>query len=114
MPDVNPVYDKSDISLEREVVYRDSITSIQDVVETVRRWGIVVFPSYIKKDRLAKLNIEFDNLLVNRAKLGFTTDEYENITNIRLKQDELDSTTLSHITSFFNESRNRSSFWFVT
>ena len=104
MPDVNPVYDKSDISLEREVVYRDSITSIQDVVETVRRWGIVVFPSYIKKDRLAKLNIEFDNLLVNRAKLGFTTDEYENITNIRLKQDELDSTTFSYIASFFNES----------
>ena len=104
MPNVNAVYDKSDISLERGVVYRDSFTSIEDIVETVRRWGIIVFPGCVKGDRLEKLNGEFDNLVADRNQLEFSTDEYENITNIRVKRDELDPTVYSEVASFFKES----------
>ncbi len=103
MTDANAIYNQSDISVETKSVYRNSFTSVEDIVETVRKWGIIVFPDYVQGSRLANLNVEFDGLLANRSQLGFAVDEYENIANVRVRRNDLNSTDYPETASFFEE-----------
>ncbi len=80
-------HESLETSLDIANIYRDAFTSVEDIVETVRRWGIIVFSGYVKGDQLSTLNAEFDTLIANRNELGFPIDEYGNIKNIRVKRD---------------------------
>ena len=101
MPDANAIYDRSATSLEAATIYRDTFTSVEDIVETIRRWGVVVFPRYIQGEQLAKLNAEFDGLVANRNQRGFAMDEYDNIKNIRVKRVGLESAHYPETDRFF-------------
>ncbi len=101
MADANVIYHQSDISVETTPIYRNSFTSVEDIVETVQRWGIIVFPGYIQGNQLIKLNTEFDSLVTNRSRLGFAVDEYENIANVRVRRNDLNSADYPETASFF-------------
>jgi len=100
-PSVSLPYNQADVSLTLDTVYRDGLTSIADVVETVRRWGIVVFPGFVPTAQLARLNTEFDALIAARRSLGFQVDEYDNIANIRVLRPQLDVGRYPETAGFF-------------
>jgi len=100
---VNAIYAQSEISLDAATIYRDAFTSVEDVVETVRDWGIIVFPGYVKGGQLSKLNAEFDSLIANRGQLGFPVDEYGNIKNIRVKREAPDPHPCPDTIKFFED-----------
>lgn len=103
MSSATAIYAQSEISMDAATIYRESFTSIEDIVETVRRWGIIVLSGYIKGDQLTKLNAEFDGFINERQQLGFAVDEYGNIKNIRVKRDGLDSRSYPETARFFGD-----------
>jgi hypothetical protein len=104
MSSATVAYEQSEISIEAPTIYRDSFTSIEDIIDTVRRWGIIVFPGHVQGEQLVKLNTEFDSLIANGRQLGFASDEYGNIKNIRVNRDKLDSNTYPQTARFFGDS----------
>jgi len=94
-------FDETQVSLSPATIYRDGFTSVADVVETVRRWGIIVFPAFVPASALGRLNAEFDTMIAMRHTLGFQLDEYENIVNIRLTQPKLDAVRFSETAALF-------------
>lgn len=96
-----PLFDESAVTLSMDTVTRDSFTTAEDIAATVRRWGLIVFPGFLKGDRLANLNAEFDALMAARHSLGFTRDEYENIANIRVTRSKLDAFRFGETARFF-------------
>jgi hypothetical protein len=100
-PESPPAFNAADISLSPDTIYRGAFTSVTDVVETVRRWGIVVFPGFVPAGPLARLNAEFDTLIAVRRSLGFQLDEYENIANIRVLRPQLDAALYPETAAFF-------------
>jgi len=97
-------FDAAACSLSRDTVYRDRFTTVADVVDTVRRWGIIVFPGFVAGERLARLNTEFDALIAARRALGFAVDEYENLANVRVERPKLDAQAYPETAAFFSES----------
>jgi len=97
------MYEKAEVSLDAVNVSRDAFTSVNDIVETVRNWGIIVFPEFIAGDHLKRLNDEFDRFIAQRRALGFAVDEYENIANIRLLRDKLDARAFPETAQFFSD-----------
>lgn len=75
------------ISLEPATITRARFTSVADVVETVRRWGIIVFPGFVGGAQLAALNREFDTMIAARSQLQAQVDEMENLINVRLPRE---------------------------
>jgi hypothetical protein len=103
MPLADPVYAQSETSLDAATIYREAFTSVEDVADTVRKWGIIVFSAFLKGEKLAKLNNEFDGLIANRSDLGFPVDEYGNIKNIRVKREAPDPHPCPSTVSFFED-----------
>jgi len=97
----DPSFDQSQVSLTPGTIYRDGFTSVADVVETVRRWGIIVFPAFVTGESLARLNAEFNDMIAGRRALGFQVDEYENIVNIRLMRAKLEALPFRETAHFF-------------
>ena len=75
------------MSLDPATIYRDGFTSVADVVETTRRWGIIAFPAFVLPDLLARMNDELDLMIRARRDIGAHVDEYENIINLRLDRE---------------------------
>lgn len=94
-------YDDAAVSLSPATIYRDRFTSVADIVETVRRWGIIVFPGFVQGAQLTRLNTEFDAMIAARKELGFLLDEYENIVNIRVLRPKLDASRFPETAGFF-------------
>jgi hypothetical protein len=82
-----PPYPEGMISLDPATIYRERFTSAADVVETVRRWGIIVFPAFVPPDVLARLNAELDLMIEVRGQLGAPVDAYGNLVNLRLDRE---------------------------
>ena len=97
------MYDSGEISLSREPIYRPAWTSVDDIIATVRRWGIIVFPEFVPAKSLAALNAEFDAMMAQRASLGFVRDEYDNLANIRVVRARLDRTAFPATSTFFSD-----------
>jgi hypothetical protein len=76
------------ISLDRTNIYRESYTSLYDVIETVSRWGIIVFPGFVSGQLLRDLNAELDLQVEVRKQLGCLIDEYDNMINLRLDREK--------------------------
>jgi hypothetical protein len=75
------------ISLDLAPLTRARFTDVADVVATVRRWGLIVFPGFVGPDVLARMNAEFDDMIARRGQLGAPVDEYDNLINLRLDRD---------------------------
>ena len=75
------------VSLDRANVYRERFTTVEDVVATVRRWGIIVFPGFVGTSELAALNRELDAMIAARKQVQAQIDEYDNMINLRLSRD---------------------------
>lgn len=74
------------VSLDPTNIYRDSYTCLDDILATVRRWGIIVFPAFVTGKLLRDLNAELDRMVETRHDLGCKLDEYDNMINLRLDQ----------------------------
>jgi hypothetical protein len=94
-------FDPAQVSLAPEPVYRAVFTAVSDIVETVRRWGIIVFPGFVAGAALARLNQEFDAMIACRGELGFAIDDYDNIVNIRMLRPKLDASRFPETAAFF-------------
>ncbi len=96
-------FDPAQVSLARELIYRDSFTSVDDIAETVRRWGIIVFPAFVRDAALARLNQEFDAMIAARREMDFVIDDYDNIVNIRVLRPKLDAARFPETAAFFSQ-----------
>jgi hypothetical protein len=70
-------------------VTRDRFTSVADVVATVRRWGVIVFPGYVTASACERLDAELTRMVAVRRQLGCGLDEYENMINLRLERERI-------------------------
>ncbi|MEQ8508625.1 MAG: phytanoyl-CoA dioxygenase family protein [Rhodospirillaceae bacterium] len=89
-----------DIDLYREIIKTDlaAITSPSQLspIETahaVHKNGIVIFPAVLDMKTLQSLNVEFDHMLdpQQQKSLGFKIDRADNLVNMRIIRDKLDS-----------------------
>ena len=82
-------YSPAEVTLAAAVVTHEQPGPAVEVAEAVRRWGITIFPGWVKGEVLADLNREFDLMIANRHALGCPIDEYGNMVNLRLTRANL-------------------------
>src|SRR3954469_4398684 len=82
-----PSFAEGMVSLDRGNIYREGFTTVEDVVATVRRWGIIVFPGFVGGADLAALNRELNLMIAARKQVQAQIDEYDNMINLRLNRD---------------------------
>lgn len=92
MPDVPHDFDIRDsVSLDRSNIYWSEWPGPQAIADSVREWGIAVFPGFLQGETLDNINAEFDQIIeVHQSGNGpFPADIYDNIVNVRLQRDHL-------------------------